>query len=418
MVAALIGCGLGVLLMMPSDPGVEAKEPMPVAERLSWTAAQTRLADLLELATDLPRLWPESHADELQAALDRADTLLSNPRRTRKLPPADLELTIEQYGLDAVLPIHPDRIAGSGVGIRTNPVSGHVRRHNGQDIGCRRGEPIYAIADGTVRYAIYSGEAGNYVHLDHGTHAGRTVESRYLHLTSRRVRTGDQVKAGQLVGTCGNTGLSTSPHLHFETLVNHRAVSPFMVADFEALHTAWAQATVAPPPAADLPGWVDLNLMGEVTGTNARPLRLAHEVAVYEPWDDVEDLKVVIEPRDESQTLHEQRQAWAEFAHEHRTAVALVVLEPAAWAAPPPGELPIDEDPVLRHGAHLRFVGEVLVPWLDEAYRVRGVHAQPGSPLTVEMLTSTYAHLPACSGDQPSPHCVAFVPAPTGVDAG
>lgn len=413
------GCVLGAATMLPPSSNVEAHEVSPVMEISPWSHTQLRVAPLLDVATDLPRLWPTPLHDELQSSLDRAEVLLSHPNRIKRVALEDLELVLARFGLNVAYPISPEHEAGSGVGIRENPVSGEIHRHHGVDIGCRRGDPIYAAADGTVRYSIYSREAGHYVHLDHGEVQGVDIQTRYLHMTHRRVNRGDTVTAGQLLGTCGNTGWSTHPHLHFETLLDQKPVSPFKVADFEALHTAWAQASIAHPTSADLPGWVSLNVAGEVTGAGARPERLAHEVALYEPWDGVSEIKVVVAPRDSTQSLHERRQAWAEFAHQHRTAVAVVEIAPSAWAAPPPSADPAaSEELWVRHLGHLRFVGEVLVPWLDEAYHVRDVHPAPGSPMTIELFTSTYAHLPACSGDQPSTNCVAMAPSTDIQDAG
>ena len=56
------------------------------------------------------------------------------------------------------------------------------------------------------------------------------IASRYLHLSRRRVATGAKVSAGQRIGDCGGTGQSTSPHLHFEVMVNEQPVRPFRYA--------------------------------------------------------------------------------------------------------------------------------------------------------------------------------------------
>ena len=85
--------------------------------------------------------------------------------------------------------------------------------HNGIDlIGAKIGDPVRAFADGMVVTARHDPAAGNFVRLDHG----QNVHTRYLHMHSLSVRAGQRVTKGQIIGTYGNTGDSTGPHLHFE----------------------------------------------------------------------------------------------------------------------------------------------------------------------------------------------------------
>ena len=85
--------------------------------------------------------------------------------------------------------------------------------HNGIDlIGAQVGDPVRAFADGMVVTSKHDPTAGNFVRLDHG----QNVHTRYLHLHSLSVRAGQRVTKGQVIGTYGNTGNSTGPHLHFE----------------------------------------------------------------------------------------------------------------------------------------------------------------------------------------------------------
>ena len=85
--------------------------------------------------------------------------------------------------------------------------------HNGIDlVGAQVGDQVRAIADGMVVTAKSDPTAGNFVRLDHG----QNVHTRYLHMDSLNVRAGQRVTKGQVIGTYGNTGNSTGPHLHFE----------------------------------------------------------------------------------------------------------------------------------------------------------------------------------------------------------
>lgn len=113
-------------------------------------------------------------------------------------------------------------------GMRMHPILHYTRLHGGADIGGKVGAPIYAVADGTVTKAAegYNGGSGNNVRLDHGKVDGSSLETSYLHMNSIAVQPGQKVKKGQQIGTVGNTGLSTSSHLHFSVYVNGANVDP------------------------------------------------------------------------------------------------------------------------------------------------------------------------------------------------
>lgn len=107
-------------------------------------------------------------------------------------------------------------------GVRKDPFTRRTTYHSGLDIGGKRGEPIYAAADGTVTLSEKTYPQGNNIMIDHG----RGIKTRYLHLDKRLVDVGDKVVKGQLIGELGNTGRSTGPHLHYEVSVNGTNVNP------------------------------------------------------------------------------------------------------------------------------------------------------------------------------------------------
>jgi murein DD-endopeptidase MepM/ murein hydrolase activator NlpD len=86
------------------------------------------------------------------------------------------------------------------------------RLHAGIDIPAPGGTPIYAAAGGRVTQAGVFGGYGNYSCIQHA----RALTTCYAHQSQLRVRTGQNVKAGQLIGAVGNTGASFGDHLHFE----------------------------------------------------------------------------------------------------------------------------------------------------------------------------------------------------------
>ncbi|NHO68194.1 peptidoglycan DD-metalloendopeptidase family protein [Aestuariicella hydrocarbonica] len=99
---------------------------------------------------------------------------------------------------------------------RLHPIYKTVRPHRGTDYAASTGTPIWAAGDGKVLRASYSKANGNYIVLQHGNN----IQTKYLHLSKRRVKTGQRVKQRQIIGNVGSTGYSTAPHLHYEFLLD------------------------------------------------------------------------------------------------------------------------------------------------------------------------------------------------------
>ncbi len=110
----------------------------------------------------------------------------------------------------------------SGFGFRFHPILGYSRMHQGIDFGVPAGSPILAAAAGRVEFAGWHGGHGNYVRLAHS----RNLATAYGHMSRIGVHYGQMVAQGQVIGLSGSTGLSTGPHLHFETWINGQAVDP------------------------------------------------------------------------------------------------------------------------------------------------------------------------------------------------
>jgi murein DD-endopeptidase MepM/ murein hydrolase activator NlpD len=125
----------------------------------------------------------------------------------------------------------------SSFGARFHPILGYSRMHQGVDYGAPMGSPIIAATDGTVRFAGWHGGHGNYVQL---MHPGN-MQTGYAHMSRIIAKVGQKVRAGQLIGYVGSTGLSTGPHLHFELFQNGRAVNPTSVKIARAAQLAGAQ---------------------------------------------------------------------------------------------------------------------------------------------------------------------------------
>jgi murein DD-endopeptidase MepM/ murein hydrolase activator NlpD len=110
----------------------------------------------------------------------------------------------------------------SNYGLRMHPILGYARMHRGLDFRASYGSPIIAVADGVVARAGWAGGYGNQVRL---AHAGG-LSTSYSHMSRIAVAPGARVRQGQVIGYIGTTGLSTGPHLHFETYQNGVTINP------------------------------------------------------------------------------------------------------------------------------------------------------------------------------------------------
>jgi len=100
----------------------------------------------------------------------------------------------------------------SGYGNRVHPVTGNVKFHSGIDIAAPRGTFVRAAFGGTVVYVGNSETAGKWVKLTHPN----GLRTKYMHLNSTLVESGDVVGPGDVIGTVGSTGTATGNHLHFQ----------------------------------------------------------------------------------------------------------------------------------------------------------------------------------------------------------
>lgn len=118
-------------------------------------------------------------------------------------------------------PVNSNKLSDP-VGPRTHPVYGYKSCHTGQDVAAPSGTPVIAAADGRVVTSSSGGPYGNAIMLIHS--GGLTTF--YAHLSSKSVSVGQELKAGDQIGTVGSTGWSTGAHLHFETRINGKAYDP------------------------------------------------------------------------------------------------------------------------------------------------------------------------------------------------
>lgn len=108
-------------------------------------------------------------------------------------------------------------------GQNKHPLTGQWYIHKGLDLSTwRSGDPVVSTADGQVVTVAFDTSFGNYVIIKHK----HGIYTRYAHLNSFRVKKGEYVEQGQVIGTVGNTGISTGPHLHYEVHIGSDVVDP------------------------------------------------------------------------------------------------------------------------------------------------------------------------------------------------
>ena len=98
-----------------------------------------------------------------------------------------------------------------------------VRPHKGTDFAANVGTPIMATANGTVIESAYKGGNGNYVKIRHNA----TYTTQYLHMSKRKVKVGQFVKQGEVIGLVGMTGNTSGPHVCYRFWKNGVQVDPF-----------------------------------------------------------------------------------------------------------------------------------------------------------------------------------------------
>lgn len=210
---------------------IKAKQAALVQDKADSEAAKADLVEKKEelnaqqnAATDLMQQIEDNEA-EYQSTLNKiaAEEDAINDRITT----LSKELAA-QSGSKGTLGgyIWPESVSkkvSSPFGSRSSPGGIGSTNHKGVDIcGVGYSTQILAAKAGTVIISEYSSSYGNYVVINHG--GGNTT--LYAHMSSRKVRVGDAVSQGQVIGITGSTGHSTGPHLHFGITENGQWVNP------------------------------------------------------------------------------------------------------------------------------------------------------------------------------------------------
>lgn len=131
-------------------------------------------------------------------------------------------LSFSNLNLDFTPPLQGSTAKTSPFGMRKHPVTGAYTLHNGIDYRCTVGDPVFSVTDGVINHAGGAGNAGLLVAVDHAD----GLQSLYMHLSAALVANGQQVRGGQLIGKCGDSGRSTGAHLHLSLKQNGQFIDP------------------------------------------------------------------------------------------------------------------------------------------------------------------------------------------------
>ena len=179
----------------------------------------------------------ETARDEVQDRIELAEAEIAEWKREQYLMAILIDNLIaeelrksapdltKESGQGFILPIDKSSKITSPFGMRTHPILGVKRMHNGVDFDCVKDQPIWAAKKAKVVFTGTKGYYGKTVILEHEG----PVLTLYAHLNELLVSTGMEVATGDLIGKCGTTGRSTGNHLHFEVRTGGEAKDPMIV---------------------------------------------------------------------------------------------------------------------------------------------------------------------------------------------
>lgn len=127
--------------------------------------------------------------------------------------------------LPTALPIGQGAQVSSPFGMRLDPITHLPSAHEGLDFVGPVGTPVMASAAGVVTKSEWTGAYGNLVEVRHA----QGFQTRYAHLSLRKVAEGARIERGAVIGALGNTGRSTGPHLHYEIIYKDEPINPTQV---------------------------------------------------------------------------------------------------------------------------------------------------------------------------------------------
>ncbi len=179
--------------------------------------------------SDYKDLEKFANNESLKALNDRVDNLANQvtiqTKSMEELAKLAENKTEFLASIPAIQPVTNKNLRrmASGFGYRLHPIYKTYKMHAGIDFTAPTGTPIYATGNGRVVPTINGGHGyGNHVVIDHGF----GYKTLYGHMFKTKVKIGQRVTRGQLIGYVGNTGLSSGSHLHYEVIKNGNKINP------------------------------------------------------------------------------------------------------------------------------------------------------------------------------------------------
>ena len=194
-------------------------DPISNEVRRAGLGGKNRYKDLEDFNTSDLIIGSTKKVDEIMKALAVQSVSLDEITKLAKRKALLLK------SIPAIQPVKNEELKqmASGFGYRSDPFTKIRKFHKGMDFSAKSGTPIYATGDGIVKKAdgTVSG-FGNHIEINHG-YGYMTL---YAHLSKYKVKAGQKVKRGDIIGYVGSTGRSEAPHLHYEVHKNGEVVNP------------------------------------------------------------------------------------------------------------------------------------------------------------------------------------------------
>ncbi|TNF25648.1 MAG: M23 family peptidase [Bacteroidetes bacterium] len=194
-------------------------EPIPLSIREAGFGGVNRYKELEQLANSEIVVATTKRLDQLTKKLVVQSRSFDEVIALAKNKEAMLS------SIPAIQPVSNEKLTrvASGFNYRIHPIYKVRHFHTGIDFTAPRGTEIYATGDGVVEEVVSKGRGyGNHIIIDHGF----GYQTLYAHMSRFKVRVGDKVKRGDVIGYVGSTGTSTAPHLHYEVIKNGEKINP------------------------------------------------------------------------------------------------------------------------------------------------------------------------------------------------
>ena len=194
-------------------------DPISNEVRRAGLGGKNRYKDLEDFNTSDLIIGSTKKVDEIMKALAVQSVSLDEITKLAKRKALLLK------SIPAIQPVKNEELKqmASGFGYRSDPFTKIRKFHKGMDFSAKSGTPIYATGDGLVKKADAKVSGfGNHIEINHG-YGYMTL---YAHLSKYKVRAGQKVKRGDIIGYVGSTGRSEAPHLHYEVHKNGEVVNP------------------------------------------------------------------------------------------------------------------------------------------------------------------------------------------------